>query len=103
MAYPTKHDLVQHTVNGTRYSVEARVIDAAIVAFDVKRDGLGEFTGEMGRTAFLALTSDLVHRAIARAPIPSTPDEYRVQRHLRVVRSILAKRPRKAVSNVDFD
>lgn len=84
-------------VRGVKYAVERAVIDAAIVGFDVVRDGLGKFEGPLGRRAFLSLTSELVHRAIARTPAPKgPPDEYRTERHIRVVRHLLAKRPRTA-------
>lgn len=84
-----------HTIRGVTYSVDASLLNCLVAAFDVWRDGLGKFSGTMGKQAFLHGTSDIVLRSI----LPDNRDPYLQQRYLRVLRHVLSSRPRKAKSS----
>lgn len=77
-------------IRGTTYEIEQYMLDAMVAAFDLWRDGLGKFAGVLGRAAFLRGTSDIVGRFVAADP----HDPYKRERHLRVLRHVLASRPR---------
>lgn len=86
---------VEYTVRGATYGVDVDVLDCLVAAFDVWRDGLGKFAGALGRAAFLRGTSDVVHRSVRI----TSGDPWIVERYLRVLRHVLASRPRSAKSS----
>lgn len=79
------------TVGG--YAVDAALHGACVAAFDLWRDGLGKFKGDLGRAAFLRGTSDIVGRFV---PDGGRADPWLRSRHLRALRAELAARPRKS-------
>lgn len=91
--------LICHTIRGAEHWVEDELLTGAIVAFDVWRDGLGKFTGPLGRAAFLRGTSDVAHRIVSRvAPETRKADPWLAERLTRVLRHVLASRPRSAAT-----
>lgn len=81
------------TIRDTAYEVDADLMRALEAAYDVYRDGLGKFSGPLGKAAFMRGTSDIVMRAIS--PDPSDP--YKQTRYLKCFRHVLASRPRATV------
>lgn len=81
---------VNITIRNQNYVVDAAELRAAEIAFDLWRDGIGQFKGDLGRQLLLRATSDICHRVAAHDPF----DPYKPKRLTKALRSILAKRPR---------
>lgn len=88
--------MIVRNSRGSAYEVDEAVLTALVATFDLWRDGLGKFRGDLGRAAFLRATSDIVHRLVA----PERHDAWKRERYIRALRTVLAERPRKSDGTV---